>query len=65
MMDTTITTSQRTATSLSHHAIRRSNHNKVYVEEGEVRWNLMSDALSIEEAKSLTQQAVELEYSLP
>lgn len=64
-MDTTTTTSQKAVTSLTHHATRRSNHNKVYVEEGEVRWSLMSDALSIEEAKSLTLQAVELEYSLP
>lgn len=64
-MDTTTTTSQKAVTSLTHHTTRRSNHNKVYVEEGEVRWSLMSDALSIEEAKSLTLQAVELEYSLP
>ena len=39
--------------------------NRVYVEEGEVKWDLVTDTMSIEEAKEMTLKAIELEYSLP
>jgi len=37
----------------------------VYIKNGEVKVDIMTDTMSIEEAKELTLKAVELEYMLP
>ena len=39
--------------------------NKVYIEDGEVKIDFVTDTMSIEEAKELTLKAIELEYMLP
>ena len=39
--------------------------NRVYIENGEVKVDLVTDTMSIEEAKELTHKAIELEYMLP
>ena len=39
--------------------------NKVYVKDGEVKVDIVTDTMSVEEAKELTLKAVELEYLLP
>lgn len=49
----------RPATALSE------KRNRVYIEDGEVKWDIVTDTMSIEEAKELTLKVVELEYSLP
>lgn len=49
----------RPATALSE------KRNRVYIEDGEVKWDIVTDTVSIEEAKELTLKVVELEYSLP
>jgi len=41
------------------------SENRVYVQDGEVKMDLVTDTMSIEEAKELTFKAIELEYSLP
>ena len=38
---------------------------RVYIENGEVKWDIVSEKMSIEEARDLTLKVVELEYSLP
>ena len=37
----------------------------MYIKNGEVKVDIMTDTMSIEEAKELTLKAVELEYMLP
>ena len=39
--------------------------NRVYIEDGEVKMDLQSEKMTIEEAKELTLKMVELEYLLP
>jgi len=39
--------------------------NQVYIEDGKVKVDFVSDTMSIEEARELTLKAVDLEYSLP
>jgi len=39
--------------------------NNVYIKNGEVKVDIVTDTMSIEEAKELTLKAVELEYMLP
>lgn len=39
--------------------------NNVYINNGEVKVDIVTDTMSIEEAKELTLKAVELEYMLP
>ena len=39
--------------------------NNVYMENGEVKVDIVTDTMSIEEAKELTLKAIELEYMLP
>ena len=39
--------------------------NQVYIKDGKVTWDIVSDTLSIEEAKRLTLKMVDLEYALP
>ena len=39
--------------------------NKVYVENGKVNMDFVTDTMSIEEAKELTLKAIQLEYALP
>ena len=45
--------------------VSEQKENKVYVENGEVKVEFVTDTMSIEEAKELTLKAVELEYMLP
>ena len=42
-----------------------SSLNKAYIENGEVKIDIATETMSIEEARALTLKAVELEYSLP
>lgn len=44
---------------------KEAKQNRVYIENGEVKVDIVTDTMSIEEAKALTLKAVELEYSLP
>ncbi len=39
--------------------------NRVYIEDGEVKMELKSDTMSIDEAKRLTMKMIDLEYALP
>ena len=39
--------------------------NKAYIENGEVKVDVVTETMSIEEARDLTLKAIELEYSLP
>ncbi len=39
--------------------------NRVYIEDGEVKMELQSDTMSIDEAKRLTMKMIDLEYALP
>lgn len=43
----------------------KEQKNKVYIENGEVKMDFVTDTMSIEEAKKLTLKAIELEYMLP
>ena len=45
--------------------VSEQKENKLYVENGEVKVEFVTDTMSIEEAKELTLKAVELEYMLP
>lgn len=38
---------------------------RVYIEDGEVKWDIVSEAMSIDKAKDFTHQVIDLEYSLP
>ena len=38
--------------------------NRVYIEDGEVKMELKSDTMSIDEAKRLTMKMIDLEYGL-
>ena len=63
----TATRTSRTRTPHHHrpaaaHGVKR---NRAYIEDGEVKWDIVTDTMSIEEAKELTLKAIELEYSLP
>ena len=44
---------------------QRLSPNKVYIENGEVKVDIVTETMSIEEARDLTLKTVELEYSLP
>ena len=39
--------------------------NKVFIEDGEVKMQLSSDTIDLEEARQLLHEMVDLEYSLP
>ena len=41
------------------------NENKVYIENGEVKMDIFSETMELEEARSLLQEMIEKEYSLP
>ena len=43
----------------------RQTANRVYVKDGEVKVDIVTDTMTIQEAKELTLKAVDLEYSLP
>lgn len=45
--------------------VETHTRNRVYIENGEVKVNLETDTMSVEEAKELTLKAIELEYMLP
>lgn len=44
---------------------KQNGQDRVYIENGEVKMELKSDTLTIEESKNLTMRMVELEYALP
>lgn len=44
---------------------KQNGQDRVYIENGEVKMELQSDTLTIEESKDLTMRMVELEYALP
>lgn len=44
---------------------RQEPRNKAYIEDGEVKLDIVTDTLSIKEAEELTLRAIELEYALP
>ncbi|MBR4651519.1 MAG: hypothetical protein IKO82_07210 [Prevotella sp.] len=39
--------------------------NRVYVENGEVKFDISQDYLEVEDARQLLHEAIDLEYSLP
>lgn len=39
--------------------------NKVYIENGEVKVDIVSETMNIEEARALLHKVIDLEYSLP
>lgn len=41
------------------------NENKVYIENGEVKMDIFSETMELEEARSLLHEMIEKEYSLP
>lgn len=43
----------------------RQTTNRVYVKDGEVKVDIVTDTMTIQEVKELTLKAVDLEYSLP
>lgn len=42
-----------------------SPRNRVYIDNGEVKTDVVTETMSIDEAKRLTLEVVELEHSLP
>ena len=38
---------------------------RVYVENGEVKWDIYAETMSIEETREMLHKVVDLEYSLP
>ena len=40
-------------------------HNRVYVEKGEVKTDIVTETVDIEEMRGLLHKMVDLEYSLP
>lgn len=46
-------------------AVDYSNRDRVYIEDGQVKLDLVSDTLSVEEVRRLLHKMVDLEYSLP
>ena len=51
--------------SIAHSGEDVEGGNNVYIENGEVKVDIVTDTMSIEEAKELTLKAIELEYMLP
>ena len=45
--------------------LQEPKKNRVYIENGEVKVDFVTDTMSLEEAKELTLKAIDLEYSLP
>jgi len=43
----------------------RQTANRVYVKDGEVKVDILTDTMEIEELRTLLHKAVDLEYSLP
>lgn len=39
--------------------------NRVYIDNGEVKTDIVTETMSIQEAKALTLKVIDLEYSLP
>lgn len=56
------TAMRRSGETASH---RPTTRNRAYIENGEVKLDIVTETMSIEEARELTLKAVELEYSLP
>ena len=42
-----------------------SPHNRVYIEDGEVKTETVTDEMDLEEMRHLLHEMVDLEYSLP
>ena len=60
----TATRTSRTGTRHHHRpaAALSEKRNRAYIEDGEVKWDIVTEDMSIEEAKELTLKVVELEY---
>ena len=43
----------------------QNKQNRVYIEDGEVKYNIKDEYLDVEEARQLLHEAIDLEYSLP
>jgi len=44
---------------------RQEPRNKAYIEDGEVKLDIVTDTMDLEEARSLLHRVIDLEYSLP
>ena len=44
---------------------RQEPRNRAYIEDGEVKLDIVTDTMDLEEARSLLHRAIDLEYSLP
>lgn len=51
--------------SVERGTVNYSDHDRVYIKDGEVKLDLISDTLSVEEVRGLLHKMVDLEYSLP
>jgi len=70
-METTIT-KNRARAQASPHLVpadkareRQEPRNRAYIEDGEVKLDIVTDTMDLEEARSLLHRAIDLEYSLP
>ena len=68
-MKTTIT-KNRARTQASPHLVpadkareRQEPRNRAYIEDGDIKLDIVTDTLSIKEAEELTLRAIELEYA--
>lgn len=43
----------------------QNKQNRVYIEDGEVKYDIKDEYLNVEEARQLLHEAIDLEYSLP
>ncbi len=43
----------------------QNKQNRVYIEDGEVKYDIKDEYLDVEEARQLLHEAIDLEYSLP
>ena len=44
---------------------RQEPRNRAYIEDGEVKLDIVTDTMDLEEARSLLHRVIDLEYSLP
>ncbi|MBQ3804931.1 MAG: hypothetical protein II844_03870 [Prevotella sp.] len=43
----------------------QNKQNRVYIEDGEVKYDIKDEYIDVEEARQLLHEAIDLEYSLP
>ena len=44
---------------------RQEPRNRAYIEDGEVKLDIVTETMDLEEARSLLHRVIDLEYSLP